>query len=195
MVIFTQFVQHKTLSLSWSKMKSKFCAAIATTTARNNQLRIIHTARERRHFHFTYDFKVSAVHAVHFISLVAKWSQALLFSSFYPFNFHSIRAGTHTESVCLVQCTKCMHIHTKNQSHAYMHQQYAHVSTNTVEILKCAQFHSRNTWKEKYFLIFVVIAFVCTAHVVSKRVFCSSFEIFVLPFIMIQMQWNLYDHE
>lgn len=162
--------------------------------ARNNQLRIIHTARERRHFHFTYDFKVSATHAFHFTcrKMIAR---SFIFQ--IKTRFHSIRKHTHTHTQS-VWCTKCTHRHTQRRS--YMHicinntHKYPHIcinkhrwnAPNSIEEKR----EKRNTFLS---LLWLLSCALYTLWV--KRVFCSSFEIFVLPFIMIQMQWNLYDHE
>lgn len=162
MVIFTQFVEHKTLSLSWSKMKSKFCVAVAATACNSNQLRIIHSARQRRHFHFTYDFKVSAIHAFHFTcrKMIAN---SFILPDKNAFSFHSQS----------VWCAQNSRTHTKNR-HMHMHAciNNTHIYVYQQTRFKCAQFHWRNVNRE-------ILSYLCCdcfrVHEVSKRVFCVEF--------------------
>lgn len=145
----------------WNRSFAVFVVIINATTlpATINCDTHTHTLRERRHFHFTYGFKVSALY---FISLVAKWNKLFYFLDENAFSYNSQS----------VWCT--MHAHIHIHTNKYIHSSTIRIGMNW-KLTKCAQCHWRNVEK-KYFLISVVIA-SCTylMYTVSKRVFSFKF--------------------
>lgn len=146
---------------------------------------------ERRRFHFTYDFFFSI--SVYFISHFTCRARALSQTTEKKsprINSQHILWDAKWKRVSFILCSVKCKFHHSTKWLPYIYRFTTRVKTH---------WRYKTCRKKNYFLIFLIASvcmFLYECVCVNKiGVYVSIFELFIgLPFIVTELQWNLYDH-